>query len=279
MQNKFSFLVVCVMLISCSNTKHSGSSASLPGNWQATSIVIDGDNKDWPSPYPNYDAQSLVAYATSNDARNLYITMETGDEMTQVKILKRGLTVSIDTTGKKSPQFDINYPLANENEPLDMVRNDGQKTSLAKKQSEQKLNSLVQGANQFSLEGFPECSGGFMVHQVLPCGIKVKARIDEYKELVWEAVIPFKLIYGRDSLSASDAGKPISVCFVVNGFKAASTKSAGDNNGSMTNAPGMAGNNSRMRNTGTASPNKNDPNQHLYNRTKTWKQFGLAYQR
>jgi hypothetical protein len=276
MQHRFFLFIACLALVSCGAGKHNGSTASLPGTWQPTPIVIDGDNKDWPSPYPNYDAQSMVAYATSNDARNLYVTMETGDEMTQIKILKRGLTLSIDTTGKKSPQFEINYPLPNENEPLDMIRPDGQKTALAKKQSEQKLNSLVQEANQFSLNGFSECSGGFMVHQILPCGIKVKARIDEFKELVWEAVIPFKLIYGRDTLSAGDAGKAISVCFGVNSFKAASTKSAGDNS-SMTSTPGMAGNNSRMRNQGTVSPNKNDPNQHLYNHTKTWKQFGLAY--
>ena len=65
--------VALVLLSSCGSSKHEKSKASLPGTWQAQPIVIDGDSKDWPSPYPNYDAKAMVAYATSNDKYNLYI--------------------------------------------------------------------------------------------------------------------------------------------------------------------------------------------------------------
>jgi hypothetical protein len=287
MLHKFSStcFVIAVMFSSCNISKHSGKSHdAMPGTWQSQPIVIDGDSKDWPSPYPNYDAKAMVAYATSNDKRNLYITMETGDEMTQMKILKQGMAVSIDTNGKKDAQFTISYPLQNDNDPGDMtkasykVKNDMQAHSLEKKM-EQRMNKNAEGANQFSLDGFKDCNGGFMVTQNLPCGIKVIARIDEYKELVWEAVIPFKALYNKDSITEADAGKPISVCFAVKGFKRPESKSTEGNNNSMTannmRTGGMGGGGGRGGGRGSAT----NPMEHLYESTKTWKHFGIAYQR
>jgi len=294
--NSLAVIFIIIVLVSCGSARHSkGSKNLMPGTWQSTPIVIDGDSKDWPSPYPNYDATARVAYATSNDAQNLYISMESGDEMTLLKILKQGMTVSVDTSGKKDPQFNINYPLQNDNEPLDMPKHDhaqnvDSRTSLAARQTEQKINKLAQEANQFSLDGFANCNGGYLISQTVPCGIRIKARIDEYKELVWEVVIPFKAIYNRESISTADAGKPISVCFSINRFKPASPKN--DNNGGSGSNSGMggAGSNSSMgggsggrgggrggkgggaRNTAT------DPNQQLYESTKTWKHFAIVYQ-
>ncbi len=276
------------MLLSCSSTHHSGTAKAMPGTWQSTPIIIDGDSKDWPSPYPNYDAKAKVAYATSNDGQNLYITMQTGDEATQLKILKQGMTVSIDTNGKKEAQFNINYPLQNDNEPLDLAKPDrGQenKSQLARKQSEQKITRLLQDANQFTMDGFANCSGGYMISQTLPCGVKVRARIDEFRELVWEAVIPFRVLYNRDSIVGSDARRPISVCYQVKGFKANGPKNDnGANTAGMNNGMGGAGTNSAMRNgigqiprgRGGSRNSSDDPMHHYYETTKTWKQFGIA---
>src|SRR5580658_13617 len=88
-------LTLLIFCSSCGGSKHKKSKDFMPGTWQATPITIDGDSKDWPSPYPNFDSKAKIAYATSNDKQFLYITMQTGDEMTQTKILKQGMIVSI----------------------------------------------------------------------------------------------------------------------------------------------------------------------------------------
>ncbi len=288
--NSFCFIFLFLFTISCGGVKHSKKlQEALPGTWQSQPIVIDGDSKDWPSPYPNYDSKAKVAYATSNDRENLYITMETGDEMTQIKILKQGLTVSIDTSGGKSADFNINFPLQNDLEPLELSKKDfGQKKgnmdAYEENQKAKKLSKNALEANQLSLEGFINCNGGFMVKQATPCGIRVRISMDEYKELVWEAVIPFKAIYNKETISAEDAGKHISVCFAVKAFKKQESKgsdnSAG-NGGGMNNGMGGAGTNSAMRGgsrTGGHGAIAENPMQHLYENTKTWKFFGLAYQ-
>lgn len=276
---------LALLAASCNSSKHSAKTpAVMPGTWQAQPIAIDGDTKDWPSPYPNYDAKAKVAYATSNDKYNLYITMETGDEQTQMKILKQGMSVLIDTQGKKDGQLKINFPLENDNEPLDMLIPAGSHSqgspSYANKKWEKNISRIAKEANQYTLDGFNGCSGGYVVTQTTGCGIKVIMKIDEYKELVWEAVIPFKAIYNRDTLTAAEAGKPISVCFLVNRFKQPSTKA--ENNSGMNNSmnansmsPGAMG--GRMNGRGSGGRNvSGDPLQHLYETTKTWKQFGLV---
>ena len=278
------FASVIVFSFSCNCSKHSEKSKTLPGTWQSQPIVIDGDSKDWPSPYPNYDAKAMVAYATSNDKNNLYVTMETGDEMTQLKILKQGMTVSIDTNGRKESQFNINYPLQNDNDPIEMSKQEPHKKEShyhPEGQWSSNIRKSAKDANQFSLEGFKNCNGGYIITQTTSCGIKVMLRIDEYKELVWEAVIPFRAIYNKDTITAADAGRPISVCFSVNRFKHPGSKSSSDNS---ANPAGMNNNMSSggMRGGGASrgggrSPNE-DPLQHLYENTKTWKQFGIAYQ-
>ena len=289
MQAKSFFLLALttVVAISCSSSKHSKSKL-MPGTWQSTPIVIDGDSKDWPSPYPNYDAKALVAYATSNDKENLYITMETGDEKTQMKILKQGMIVSIDTSGHKDGTFHINFPLQNDNDLIPAPKKEEAKhmpgggVMRNGKGFEEKLKKSAMETNQFSLDGFINCNGGFLVSQSSPCGIKVYVSIDEYKELVWEAVVPFKAIYGKSKITAADKGKPISVCFAVKAFKNPGAKNENANGGMNDGMAGGGMHNSMQGRGGqgrgaSRAPSEN-PNQPLYDNTKTWKQFVLAYQ-
>jgi len=99
-----------IFAVSCSSSKHS-TSKRLPGLWQVQPINIDGSNKDWPSPYPEYDDKAMLGYAVSNDKDNLYITVETGDPATQLKILREGLTVWIDKTANKEASKNEYSPL------------------------------------------------------------------------------------------------------------------------------------------------------------------------
>lgn len=292
--NKGTIPVILILfaLASCGGSRKSGKKADImPGTWQALPITIDGDSKDWPSPYPNYDSKAKIAYATSNDMNYLYVTVESGDELTQMKILKAGMTVSIDTGGKKNADFSITYPMENDNDPLDLpTHGSGEKNSAmhTEKMLTRQISKATDQAVQLTLAGFYACNGGYAVTQVLPCGIKIKARIDEYKELIWEAAIPFKAIYNRDAITAVDAGKHISVCFTLKGLKAPKSQGVdnmnGNSGGSGMGAAGgqhnsmMGGGGGRGGRSGGGKSPKENPLEQLYTSTKTWKFFGLAVQ-
>lgn len=294
MLKKFSFLAPALLLAACSSSKHSGSSSHLPGTWQAQPVVVDGNNNEWPSPYPSYDAKAMIGYAMSNDSNNLYLTIETGDEMTQMKILKAGMTLWIDTSGGKNQNMAINFPLPNNNEPLDLTksgkrRDQGTDTDPAYGENitgtikglSPKIQRALDEARQMTIDGFSACNGGFMIKQENNCGIQVIVSMDEYKELIYEAAIPFKSLYGR-SINKRDLGRHISVCFAIKGFKApSSNNNVSDANRSNHGASGMGGGGmggGGMRGGGMHSAGTNNPRQHLYESTKTWKQFGLAFQ-
>lgn len=286
----FNIFLLCTLLSlqACSSAKHTDKQKKLPGDWQQTPVVVDGNSNEWPSPYPNYDSRAKVGYATSNDRDNLYITVETGDEYTEMKILKAGLTVWIDTDGGKQQQMAINYPLQDDNDPYDPSKKDDQQSSSSPSSMRvpelgAKIRRALDDATQLTIEGFPGCSGGFAVAQNNNCGIKVHIGIDEYKELIWEASIPFKAIYGKSQITKADEGKPISVCFAVKAFKKGPSThgndvSSGGMNGGMGGHMGGGGMGSHGGGGRRGMNGQENPRDLLFESTKTWKQFGLAYQ-
>src|SRR6185312_7855783 len=199
----------CVLLFislafitSCGSSKHASSSKKLQGTWQSTPIVIDGNSNDWPSPYPAYDAKAMIGYTMSNDKSYLYLTVETGDEKTEMKRLRGGLTVWIDTANAKNQDVSIAFPLQSTGEPMNYEKQQGQQDIQLQGQNRSmaRIKRALDDATQLTLQGFKDCQGGYSVIQKNDCGIMVKIGMDEYNELIWEAAIPFKALYGKDSL-------------------------------------------------------------------------------
>jgi len=288
-KNSLLLAVLLLTISSCSIFHHK--TKKMPGTWQETPIVIDGKSDDWPSPYPLYDSKSLIGYSTSNDKDYLYITLETGDEYVQTKILKQGLTVWIDTSGKKEQEIAIHFPMQDENDPLTTPSDKGDHNSSQQGQSKdltQKIKRGLSDAIQLTLEGFTDCKGGFLVKEKNACGISVQVGIDEYKELIWEAAVPFSAIYGKAHLDKKMDGRPISVGFYVKGFKKPATDKENGNGSGMGSGGGGGmggggmggrggGRGGGGRGGGSRSSGVSSPRDQLFESTRTWKQFGLVY--
>ena len=314
MQRSFSVitvaLIAAIAVSSCGGSKKTVKRVT-PGAWQAQPITIDGYNNDWPSPYPEYDDKAMLGYSVSNDKDNIYITVETGDPATQLKILKEGLTVWIDRKGDKDELTAINYPIPlpeernantakhDANRPSNMKMQQGQSAlaNTADKRRmdlEDRVRRMLPNANEYSLQGFKSCNLQFPILQRDSCGIIVGMALDSDNELVWEATIPFKAFYFKNEITRADRGKPISICFETTGEKRPAGQGSGGNHsggGGSGMRPsmgmGMGGMGMGMRmgggggrggnrgNTQNTADNLMDP---LYKSTKTYKKFGLAFQ-
>lgn len=293
-----------IVLHGCKSSKHS--SKRLPGVWQSVPVVVNGKNDEWPSPYPEYDDKAMLGYAVSNDKDNLYITVETGDQATQLKILREGLTVWIDKTGGKDQVMAINYPLPRQNssgEHSDQPRpprgqwQQGQGNSQEKRRMEleDRVRKLLPEANEYSLQGFKACNLQYPLMENDSCGIKVRIDLDSFNELIWEAVIPFKSFYFKSQISRADKGKALSVCFETTGAKRPANQgnggggNRGGGGGGMRPGMGMGGMGMGMRmggggmrggnrGGGSSSNSQNNIMEPLYKSTTTWKTFGIAWQ-
>jgi hypothetical protein len=115
-----------------------------------------------------------------------------------------------------------------------------------------------------------------MAQKTMPCGIQVSMKWSSYKELIWEAKIPFQLLYGTPMINASFARKPISVCYYLKGVKAPKGAAATNNTGSLSNAAGNVGMGGQSGLTAGMQPSSN-PLDGYYSASRTYKFFELAY--
>jgi uncharacterized membrane protein YgcG len=302
----FSLIIVLSFagFIACKTSKHS--STHLPGTWQAQPIVVDGYNNDWPSPYPEYDEKALLGYAVSNDSKNLYITIETGDPATQLKILHNGLTIWLDKTGGRNAVTAINFPL--QDEYKSKKSDDAQKTQLEKWQEKQhnrpedrryaledRVKKALDYINEFSLQGFKGCNAQFSILETDSCGIKTRIALDSTNELVWEAIIPFKAFYYKPEITRADKGKPMTIAIETTGMKRPPNQGGNGGNrggggGGIRPSIGFGGGGGMMMGMGGGgmrrgsggNSKEQDPSANimepLYKDTKTIKRFGIAWQ-
>lgn len=74
-------------------------------------IVIDGDLKDWGDSLRYYNTEKKINYAIANTRDTLYMAIRINDRSEQTRILRAGLTFSIDPKGKKKETYSITFPL------------------------------------------------------------------------------------------------------------------------------------------------------------------------
>jgi hypothetical protein len=269
-------IALCFFILwtSCSSERKSHkSSERVHGTWQATQIVADGKRNDWPANYPFENNKALVSYDITNDRDNLYIILETGDQATELKILRKGLVVWIDKTGNKDQTTSICFPSDNENN-----RSQGQEVQ-GRNMMAQRIDAALGSVNEFFLQGFKGCRGKFTLSQNDSCGIKVGIGLDEYDQLVWEAIIPFKTFYPKDTIDRRDMGRPLDICFDIAGL----TRPGGQGNngmrpGGMSVGMGMGGMGFGMGGGMGGNRGYSDPNEPLYRSISFWKKVGIAFQ-
>lgn len=77
--------------------------------WAQQPVIVDGSSAEWHEPLNNYNTGTKLAFALANDRDNLYLIIESLDEMTTRKVISGGLTLTINTAGKKKDGYKINF--------------------------------------------------------------------------------------------------------------------------------------------------------------------------
>ncbi len=76
-------------------------------------VKIDGKLNDWNGEFQAYNKSTHLYYTLANDEKNLYLVVKTSDMTTKAKIAAGGLTLAINTAGKKKEQdaYSLTFPL------------------------------------------------------------------------------------------------------------------------------------------------------------------------
>jgi hypothetical protein len=203
----------CLLLCSCRSSEEAVSHA----RWQSTPVVADGMATEWEIPLRYYSKGGKVGCAVSNDNTNLYVCIRSSDQETRMKMIRSGMTVAIDTSGKKANLFSINYPIAKERalhsrEEMKAMRSSETQVSSFPSRKQR----ILQDQTTMNISGFINTQNGENPLKTLS-GITVCMNLDSFDVFTYEAVIPLKTFY-KAALAAKDTSKVLNIYITVNGI-------------------------------------------------------------
>jgi hypothetical protein len=181
-------------------TLHSQAQTKTPNTLKAppADIKIDGDLKDWGDSLRYYNEDKKIYYTLANDKDNLYMVVRVNDRTEQIRIIRAGLTLSINTKGKKKEENSITFPVSNPDEPQASPSDDkkGNPDLLDQQDRDEMLRAKMTKLRNIKVTGFPDIESDIMTTSNT-YGIKVALSIDADDNLVYEAAIPLKFFHAE----------------------------------------------------------------------------------
>lgn len=98
----FSYPLLLVMLISCSNEK-------VQSSWTENGIIVDGLGNDWNNLSLTYNEDLKIAYGFANNDSSLYFMIRFRDRNLIRMFSRRGMTLWLNDKDKKNKKLGIHY--------------------------------------------------------------------------------------------------------------------------------------------------------------------------
>lgn len=181
-------LSASVLLLACSRQPTASSAA----RFAATPPAIDGQTADWADSL-RYDPVSKLQYQVLNDSRTVYLRLKVADQGTQARVLRRGLTVWLDTTGRNQHQFGVRYPLGGV--PAGAQVAPDPSAPLADRRARRDL--ALTEMREMELLNYKGSKTPTLTDAQSQLGVKVALGFNAQDDLVYELAVPLRLLYRR----------------------------------------------------------------------------------
>lgn len=81
--------------------------------WAPTGVKADGKLAEWNDSFQAYNKATQLYYTISNDDKNIYMAFKSTDAMNNNKIIAGGITIAVNTEGKKKTDntYNVTYPV------------------------------------------------------------------------------------------------------------------------------------------------------------------------
>jgi hypothetical protein len=165
-----------------------------------SNITIDGDIKEWGDSLRYYNKEKQLNYGLANDQDNLYMAIRVNDRSEQIRILRAGLTLSIDTRGKKKESFTITFPVGDQSaEGMAETAQDlqGGNSDVKQEDRDELMRARLTKLREIRVTGFKDIESETMTTSNT-YGFKVAIDYDKDGYLVYEAAIPLKFFHADD---------------------------------------------------------------------------------
>ncbi len=162
-------------------------------------IIIDGSIKEWGDSLRYFNTEKKINYAIANTKDTLYMAVRIDDRSEQTRILRAGITLSVNTKGKKKETFSITFPLSTNgsNSALNLQRDDNNDQT-AQQNHDALMQAVLTVLRGIKVEGFKDVEGE-MITTSNTYGIQTAINYDDKGYLICEAAIPLKLFHADDA--------------------------------------------------------------------------------
>jgi YD repeat-containing protein len=161
-------------------------------------IAIDGDTKEWGDSLRYYNAEKMINFSLANTKDTLYMAIRVNDRVEQTKILRAGITFSIDTKGKKKETYSITFPLnVNSSVPLHDLTTADNGGEITQKDRDELMRERITTLRGIKVEGFKDIEGD-MITTSNTYGFQTAVNYDDKGNLVCEAAIPLSFFHAGD---------------------------------------------------------------------------------
>ena len=199
-------LPATLLLLACSRQP----TASPAARFATTPPATDGEATDWADSL-RYDPTSKLQYQVLNDSRTVYLRLKVADPATQARVLRRGLTVWLDTTGRNQRQLGVRYPLGGPPPPNQAAPDPT--ASLADRRTRRTL--ALADLREMELLNYKGSKEPTLTDTQSPLGVKVALGFNAQDDLIYELAVPLRLLYRRPP--ALGAGRAAVVGVLVAG--------------------------------------------------------------
>jgi hypothetical protein len=163
-------------------------------------IAIDGDAKEWGDSLRYYNTEHKINYSIANTKDTLYLAVRTNDRSQQTRILKAGLTFTIDTKGKKKEAYSITFPLSTGGSvPVTNLKgNDVTPGDVTQQERDELMRERITTLRGIKATGFKDIEDEMMTTSNT-YGFQAAVNYDENGYLVCEAAIPMSFFHADDA--------------------------------------------------------------------------------
>ena len=199
-------LPATLLLLACSRQPTATSTA----RFAPTPPTTDGQPTDWADSL-RYDPDSRLQYQVLNDSRTVYLRLKVADPATQARVLRQGLTIWLDTTGRSQRQFGVRYPLGGV--PAGAQAAPDPSAPLAARRALRTL--ALAEMREMELLNYKGSKEATLTDAQSPLGVKVALGFNAQDDLIYELAVPLRLLYRRPP--ALGAGRAAVVGVLVAG--------------------------------------------------------------
>lgn len=159
--------------------------------WQATQIVVDGNDDEWSKPFNFFDNASGLIFTVSNDSKNIYFCFSNNDKAKTGKMMAAGWSLELSSSEKKR-KFAVTISFPKSADPNMSVRGD-LKTSIGIYKTE---------TQTIQAKGFLINNGDLLL--VNKDGPVISIGSDNEQKIVYEIELPIKDLMEEDKVKLNE---------------------------------------------------------------------------